>query len=557
MRVASSTLKRQFRTPTGAIDGLISGEIIQLKSGPHLLSIIRDITERKRAETALAESERRFRLLAENSTDVVWAMGLDGRFTYVSPTVLGLRGYTVDEVMAQTMDQVLTPEGLRVLQEGMATIFEPVAPGEDVDKRRVVDLQQLCKDGSLVWTEVSVGIMRDESGEIVGIQGASRDITERKRVEEALRMSEERFSAAFRSSPDAFFLSSVPEGRIIESNATASRMTGYTAEEMLGRTTTELGLWVDPAAREEYTARVRREGRVLDYEAQFRTPTGAIDGLISGEIIQLKDGPYFLSIVRDVTERKRAAESLMAQNRLLEKARQRLSAQVEEKARFVATVSHELRTPLAVVLGFASELCDRAGTLPKSEVLEFANLIRDGAAAANNLAEDLLTAARIGIGPIALAPEAVDLESAVVAAAAEAETASHVRLKSLELAGAGTVAWADPQRVRQIMRNLLVNAGRHGGSHITVASGVCGDSPAVFCRVADDGPGVPEHLLDVLFDPYQHGAREAGLTESVGLGLYLSRNLARFMGGDLTYHRDGAFTVFELTLPGSRVAAAV
>ena len=370
-------------------------------------------------------------------------------------------------------------------------------------------------------------------------------------------MSEERFSAAFRSSPDAFFLSSVPEGRIVESNEAASRLTGYTAQEMLGHSTTELGLWLDPAARKEYVARVQGEGRVLDFEAQFRTPTGAIDGLISGEIIRLKDGPYFLRIVRDVTERKRAAESLMAQNRLLENARQRLSAQVEEKARFVATVSHELRTPLAVVLGFASELSARAGTLPRSEVLEFANLIREGAAAANNLAEDLLIAARIGIGPIALAPEAVDLESAVVAAAAEPETASHIRLKSLELAGAGTVAWADPQRVRQIVRNLLVNAGRHGGSHITVASGVCADSPAVFCRVADDGPGVPEHLLDVLFDPYQHGAREAGLTESVGLGLYLSRNLARFMGGDLTYHRDGAFTVFELTLPGSRVAAAV
>jgi signal transduction histidine kinase len=327
-------------------------------------------------------------------------------------------------------------------------------------------------------------------------------------------------------------------------------------EELLGRTTTELGLWLDPAAREEYTARVQREGRVLDFEAEFRTATGTIDGLISGEIIQLKDGPYFLSIVRDVTEAKRAAESLMAQNRLLEKARQRLSAQVEEKARFVATVSHELRTPLAVVLGFASELCDQAGTLPRSEVSEFASLIREGAAAANNLAEDLLTAARIGIGPIPLAPEAVDLESAVLAAAAEPETASHIRRKSLELAGTGTVAWADPQRVCQIMRNLLVNAGRHGGSHITVASGVCGDSPAVFCRVADDGPGVPEHLLDVLFDPYQHGAREAGLTDSVGLGLYLSRNLARLMGGDLTYHRDGVSTVFELTLPSSQVAAA-
>jgi PAS domain S-box-containing protein len=398
--------------------------------------------------------------------------------------------------------------------------------------------------------------MRDESGGIIGIQGATRDITERKHTEEALRMSEERFSAAFRSSPDAFFLSSVPEGRIIESNTTASRLTGYTAEEMLGRTTTELGLWSHPAAREEYTARVQRDGRVLDFEAEFRTPDGPIDGLISGEIIQLTSGPYFLSIVRDITERKRAAEALITQNRLLEEGRQRLSAQVEEKSRFVATVSHELRTPLAVVLGFASELCARAGVLPTSEVAEFANLIKEGCAAANNLVEDLLTAARIDIGPIALAPEATDLDTAVLAVAAEPETASHIRLKSLELPGTGTVAWADPQRVRQIIRNLLGNAGRHGGPHLSVVSGIYGDSTVVFCRVVDDGPGVPELLLDSLFLPYQHGARDPGLTESVGLGLYLSRNLARLMGGDLTYRRDGASTVFELTLPGTQVAAA-
>ena len=545
-----------FRTTSGTIEVLLSSEIIPLLGSPCLVSTVRDITARKLAEKELAESERRFRLLAENSTDVVWSLGLDGRFTYVSPTVLGLRGYTVDEVMAQTMGQVLTPEGLAILQEGLATIFEPPGPGEDADKRRVLHLQQTCKDGSLVWTEVSAGVMRDESGEIVGIQGASRDITKRKRTEEALRLSEERFSAAFHSSPDAFFLTSVPEGRVVESNATASRMTGYTAEEMLGYTTTELGLWLDPAAREEYVARVQREGRVLDYEAQFRTPDGAIDGVISGEIVQLTDGPYFLSIVRDVTERKRAAEALMTQNRLLEEARLRLSARVEEKTRFVATVSHELRTPLAVVLGFASELSARADTLSAQEVAEFARLIREGCAAANNLVEDLLTAARIDIGPIAFTPEATDLESAALAVAAEPETASHLSLKSLHLAGTATVAWADPRRVRQIIRNLLVNAGRHGGSHISVASGVCSDSSAVFCRVVDDGPGVPDYLLDSLFLPYQHGGRDPGLTQSVGLGLYLSRNLARLMGGDLTYLRDGAFTVFELTLPGGRVAAA-
>ena len=507
-------------------------------------------------EAVADTGEPRFRQMVETSTDVMWTTGLDGRFTYLSPTVQRLRGYTVDEVMAQTMEQRLTPEGVEVFRQALAELLEVIAAGENPDDRRVFEVQQPCKDGSLVWTEVSVSVMRDGGGEPVGIQGVSRDITERKRAEEALRISEEKFSAAFRSSPDAIFLTSVGDGRIVEANAAAARLTGHPAEEMLGRTTTELGLWLDPAAREEYTARVRREGRVLDYEAQFRRTDGAFDGLISGEIVQLTDGPYFLSIVRDVTERKQAAEALMAQNRLLEEAQLQLSARVEEKTRFVATVSHELRTPLTVVLGFASELSARADILSASEVAEFARLIREGCAAANNLVEDLLTAARIDIGPIAFSPEATELDSAALAVAAEPETASYLSLKSLRLAGPTTVAWADPRRVRQIIRNLLVNAGRHGGPHISVTSGVCRDSAAVFCRVVDDGPGVSDHLLDSLFLPYQHGGRDPGLTQSVGLGLYLSRNLARLMGGDLIYRRDGASTEFELTLPGGQVAAA-
>jgi two-component system OmpR family sensor kinase len=115
--------------------------------------------------------------------------------------------------------------------------------------------------------------------------------------------------------------------------------------------------------------------------------------------------------------------------------------------------------------------------------------------------------------------------------------------------GAAAVAWADRNRAHQIIRNLLLNASRYGGPRITAVAGTRAHPPTAFLQIADDGPGVPERLQASLFEPYQHGPAEAGLTEPIGLGLYVSRTLARLMGGDLAYRRENGSTTFELTLP--------
>jgi PAS domain S-box-containing protein len=156
-----------------------------------ILGVSRDITERKRAEVALRESERRYRLLAEGATDIIWIRDTNLRTTYVNAAVTRIRGYSVEEVMAQSLDEVLTPASLEVARRAFA---EELAQGQverDLSWRRTLELEATCKDGSTVWLDTSVTALRDENWRVVGVLGISRDITERKRAEEALQEARE------------------------------------------------------------------------------------------------------------------------------------------------------------------------------------------------------------------------------------------------------------------------------------------------------------------------------------------------------------------------------
>jgi PAS domain S-box-containing protein len=180
------------------------------------------------ARSALRVSEQRHRLLADNASDVIWTMDLNGRFTYVSPSVERLRGYCVAEVMQQTLEQALTPESAHIAEDGLGLALAAIHAKQPVPDFRA-ELEQPCKQGGTVWTEVSVSGIQNDRGEFVNLLGVTRDISDRKRADLDLRIA----AIAFESQ-DGMIVTDA-QTNILRVNSAFTRITGYTSQEAIGQ----------------------------------------------------------------------------------------------------------------------------------------------------------------------------------------------------------------------------------------------------------------------------------------------------------------------------------
>jgi PAS domain S-box-containing protein len=158
---------------------------------PKVMAIARIADERRRVEEALRQSELKYRFISENTGDVIWLFDWEmKRFTYVNPSVERLRGFSPEEAVGQTMEEALTPESLKVMSERLAARIAALEAGDESARVSTNEVDQLCRDGSVVPTEVVSTLLQDEAGRVMGIVGVARDITERNAVEAAVRESE-------------------------------------------------------------------------------------------------------------------------------------------------------------------------------------------------------------------------------------------------------------------------------------------------------------------------------------------------------------------------------
>jgi PAS domain S-box-containing protein len=294
----------KFRRKDGEIrDGLMSARIIEIDGEDCILAIVHDVTERKRAEEALRLSEEKFNKAFHTSPDAISISRLtDGMLLDVNDGFTQFTGYTRSEAIGQLavdigiwIDPADRPRLVQALREyGEARNFE-------WKLRR--------KDG-----EIRIGSLSARPIEISGeacILAMARDITEHKRTEEALRLSEEKFTKAFYTSPYAITINRLEDGAFLDVNDGFTQLTGYTRSEAIGKTTLDLGIWVDPTARVGMMQSLHERGEAQNIEAQFRRRNGEIRiGLLSAKSIEISGERCFLAIVHDITDRKRAEEAL-------------------------------------------------------------------------------------------------------------------------------------------------------------------------------------------------------------------------------------------------------
>jgi signal transduction histidine kinase len=216
----------------------------------------------------------------------------------------------------------------------------------------------------------------------------------------------------------------------------------------------------------------------------------------------------------------------------------------EEKDEFLAAISHELRTPLTTVVGMA-EILEESTLGADPEIREYVTLLRQEGKELAQLVEDLLLVGRLDAQVLPMRPEVVDLRWEVAHVVNAIEPSGDVRLSAV---GEGK-AWADPLRLRHVIRHLYTNALRHGGRTVSIRIEEKGHETLL--EVCDDGPGVPQEKLYRMFTAVAGVKATPGGPSTLGLGLRVSKRLAVVLGGDLAYRREGPLTVFELRLPGS------
>jgi PAS domain S-box-containing protein len=490
------------------------------------LGIQHDITEQKRAESALKESELRLRTVITNAPVMLFALNLAGVFTLSEGRGLGALGLEPGEIVGHSVSELYgdRPEILGDVDRALA--------GEELSAVREVGLRTF---------EMWYSPLRANTGEVSGVIGIATDVTERRRAEEQVRSSEAELRALFEAMSDVILVLD-SEGRYLEIAPTNPSLLYRPSDDLIGKTLHEV---FPQEQADEFLSCIQRAleiRRAVNIEYSLRI--GEREVWFAGSVSpMLEDRVIF--VARDITEQKRAEETLREANRHLEK----LAAL---RSDFTAMVAHEIGSPLASVRGFLEVLA--TGELEPADQADVLVKIRAEINRLSTLVADIRSAAAIERDDFALMtrPTAVDelFEDAV--RFAETLPGDHPLTIAAEVDGR---VLADPYRIGQVLRNLLSNAVKYSpdGAPIELRARP-GETPGrIRIEVADRGRGVHPDDVDRIFERFGRGRDRSGRKAyGVGLGLYLSRRIVRAHGGELALDPapDGG-SVFSFELEGA------
>jgi PAS domain S-box-containing protein len=480
------------------------------------VEVATDITELKKAEKALRESEERFRRLAENAQDLIFRVQIKPffRYEYMSPAIEDISGYSPEEYYEDP--QI----GLKIVHSEDLPLLKTLRENPELDGKPVI-LRWIHKNGEVRWTEDRSTPVFDEGGNIIAIEGVTRNITDQKLTEEALRESEEKYRNLIEQSVQGLVI--VQEGRIVFANSVLETISGFTLEEIYNLSAENFMKLVHPDDRDELLTRLEERSQKIQaakaLEIRIRDKQGNYLWISAlGTLIDFSGRPAIQAAFLDITERKRT-ENLLQQ-------------QKAELSEFAHAMAHDLRSKIHNIQGYASLLEDKHEPEIAQKIIELAQGMNDLLVRSVTLAE---------AGHVIEKTDELSL-TAIIKKAGEEAIPSDIEFYYDELP---TIA-CDRDKAILIFKNLFENAVIHGKPTKIEVRHIISE-PNLEILVRNNGHEIPAKIRPLIF--------ERGLTTKeggTGLGLAIVKKIIEAHGWQIKLD-DAPLTIFRITIPKSNL----
>lgn len=535
---------------------------------------IRDITDRVRAEEALAQTRRQQQAILDNIPDVAWLNDKEGRYILANRS-FGKASRLNPEVLPGKTDFDVWP---RDLAEQRRTVDRAVMQS---GKRMKLEEQITAVDGSVIWIETVKTPVFDNNGKVIGTAGIARDITLRKKQEKQLRQYQEELGqlveertaellkvnalleqelveherteealritqfSVDRSADPVFWIG--PDARLLYVNDITCRVLGYSREELLSMTIHDIDLNFPVTEWPRHWGGLKKRGSITFESIHFTKEGTVIPVEVTSNYLEYKGREYNCAFVRDITERKRAQEMFQTLNKELEQRVVELKVINKELETFNYSVSHDLRAPLIAIEGFSRILIEKQSHHLDAKGRHFLNMINKNTKKLNELIIDLLDF--FGLGRKNIKNVTIDMEKMVNDIISDfnsmfPEDTFRVEFNTLP------VAQGDRKMIRQILINLMGNAikySRPKGTAIIEIGGWVEKEKNVYF-VKDHGIGFPMEQADKIFEVFErlHSTDEF---EGTGIGLAIVKRVVHKHGGNIwveAKENEGATFYFSL-----------
>ena len=446
------------------------------------IGTIRDITERKRVEEALRESETRYRAVVEDQTEVISRFKPDGTLTFVNEVFCRFVGKPAEELIGHKWQPLTVTEDLPKIEAKLHAL-SPDHPVETIESR------VYNESGDVRWMQFIKRAFLDSEGRIIETQSVGRDITERKLVEEAMRVSEEKFYKAFHSSPNLMAITTLREGRIIEINDAYCRALGYECEECLNHTTPELHIWADLGQRSQFVQKIKDEGHAYNIEVNLRKKSHEIISVaLSMEPITINNQECLLSVAMNITERKRMEEELIKSHDEFRMLVNHLQTIREEERNRLAREFHDQLGQSMTALKMDLSLLLRTISDEKQDVQR--NLVAAELQSMQNLVDEAINLIWVIITE--LRPQMLDDLGLVAALEWEAQQfKSRTGITCEFKSSAGDIQIDSKKSIAlfRIYQEALTNVARHANATV-VKSVLQRDGEMLVLEIKDNGCGI-------------------------------------------------------------------